>query len=91
MDIGTMAALGMFDSDDNEGGATGMSDLQFKAFFKAFLVFAQTTREVKEFKKGLGSTDWGAFAPYTSMIINIADATGDMEKVKKVFQDILKM
>ena len=94
MDFGTMAALGMFnsDGDDNERGVIGMTDLQFRAFIKVFLEFAQTTREVKEFRKGLGTfTDWGAFAPYTTMIINIADATGDMERVKQVLNDILKM
>lgn len=92
MDIGTMAALGMFDDDESNGGVARMTDLQFKAFIRMMLDLAQTTREVKEFKKSFGTfTDWGLYSPFTLMIINIADATGDMERVKQVLQDILKM
>ena len=95
MDFTTMAALGIFsndDGDDNEGGAGRMTDLQFKAFIRMMLDLANNTREVKEFRKSFGTfTDWGLYSPFTSMIINIADATGDMERVKQVLQDILKM
>ena len=95
MDFSTMAVLGMFggDSDDeSEGGVAGMTDLQFKVFVRMMLDLAQTTRDVKEFRKSFGTfTDWGPYSPFTSMIISIAEATGDMEKVKQVLQDILKM
>ena len=95
MDISSMAVFGMLNDDDknkDEGGAARMTDLQFKAFIRMMLDLAQTTREVKEFKKRFGTfIEWGPYSPFTSMIINIADATGDMEKVKQVLQDILKM
>jgi len=99
MDITTMMALGMFDSDDGntaEGGEFGMTDLQFRAFIRMALTLAETTREVKEFQKIWGSwNSWvgatGRFEAFIWMIPKIADATGDMEKVKQVLQDILKM
>ena len=99
MNIGTMLALGMFNSGDdseNEGGTFGMTDLQFRAFIKMTLTLAETTREVKEFQKTFGGwASWsgatGHFGTFIWMIPKIADATGDMEKVKQVLQDILKM
>ena len=97
MDIGVMAALGMFDSDnevesDNAKGGKSLTDYQFKSFIKMSLTLAETTREVKEFNKRIGAyTLWGSYGPFTQMISKIAEATGDMEKVKQVLQDILKM
>jgi len=99
MNVGTLAALGSMlsgDGDEREESMMGATDLQFKAFIKMALVLAETTREVKEFQKTWGS--WGSwvgatghFPAYVWMIPKIADATGDMEKVKQVLQDILKM
>lgn len=88
-----MSMLGMFDGDDeNKGGAGPMTDLQFKAFIRMMLDLANNTREVKEFRKSFGTfTDWGVYAPYTTMILSIAEATGDMMKVQQILQDILKM
>ena len=94
MDITTMMTLGMFDSDsdNSEGGTARMTDLQFRAFVRMMLDLANNTREVKEFRKSFGTfTDWGMYAPFTSMIVCIAEASGDMMKVQQVLQDILKM
>ena len=100
IDIGAKIALGMLGGsgdNDTEGGEFSMAtDLQFRAFIRMALTLAETTRDVKEFNKTWGS--WGSwvgatghFAPYVWMIPKIADATMDMEKVKQVLQDILKM
>jgi len=92
-----MVALGMFDSDGDDTTSTGgdrMTDLQFKAFVKMILTLAETTREVKVFRRNFGSLSvgvYGVYAPFATMMANIADATGDMEKVKQVLQHILKM
>jgi len=68
-----------------------MTDYQFKAFVSMAMVLANTTREVKEFKKLFGAlTDWGVYAPFVQMLLRIADAT-DMEKVKQILQNIEKM
>ena len=95
MDFSTMTLLGMFGGDDdneNEGGATRMTDLQFKAFIRMMQELANNTREVKEFRKSFGTfTDWGLYAPYTTMILSIAESTGDMMKVQQILQDILNM
>jgi len=97
MDIGSMMALGLFDSEEkseNKGGKI-MTDLQFKGFIRMCLTVSEATREVKDFKKLMGSsTEWAAHGNYGAfaiMISKIADATGDMEKVKQILQDILKM
>jgi len=99
MNVGALTALSsILGNDGDEKGAEmmGATDLQFKAFIKMALVLAETTREVKEFQKTWGSwSSWvgatGHFPAYIWMIPKIADATGDMEKVRQVLQDILKM
>ena len=97
MNIGAMMALGLFDNEEegqNKGGNI-MTDLQFKGFIRMCLTIAETTREVKEFKKLIGgSLEWATYGNYGAfaiMVSKIADATGDMERVKQVLQDILKM
>jgi len=100
MSIATALATGLFlggSDNTNEGGVADMAtDLQFRAFIKMALTLAETTRDVKEFQKTWGGwTSWsgatGHFATYIWMIPKMADATGDMEKVKQILQDILKM
>ena len=94
MSFVTLAALGLLDSDseDVKKGDKHMTDHQFKAFIGMCLALAETTRETKEFRKHFGTlTDWGAYAPFTQMLVKIADTTGDMERVKQILNDILKM
>ena len=100
MGIPAIIASGLLSgsSDNNEGGdiISMSTDLQFKAFIKMALALAETTRDVKEFQKTWGGwMSWngatGNFATYIWMIPKIADATGDMEKVKQILEDILAM
>ncbi|MCL1844119.1 MAG: hypothetical protein FWF79_09935 [Defluviitaleaceae bacterium] len=91
MDFGTMFALGMFDSDEEKNeGSLGMTDYQFKAFVKMCLVVAENTTELKEFKRRIAVTHGSPYQPFVEMLINISEATGNMEKVRQVIQDILK-
>jgi len=95
MDIGTMFTKVLSDSEneDKKEGACRMTDYQFKTFIKMCLVLAETTSEVKAFRKRIqpdweeGTSSYGVFA---SMLGKIAESTDSMEKVKQVLQNMLK-
>ncbi|MCL2396710.1 MAG: hypothetical protein FWC93_01455 [Defluviitaleaceae bacterium] len=98
MDFTTMSLLGFFDGDDSEDkkkGGNAMTDFQFKAFIRLCLVLAENNREVKEFNKQMnGQFSWsgqGTYGAFVGMIRTVAETTGDMERVKQILQDILKM
>jgi len=61
---------------------TGMTDVQFKAMVKMCLTMAETTRDIKEFKRGLVFHDTAYGAAFVGMLKNMADSVGDMAKVR---------
>jgi hypothetical protein len=69
----------------------GMTDIQFKAMVKMCLTMAETTRDVKDFKKKLRFTDNGFGAAFVMMLGQMADSVGDMVKVKQTLLDIMMM
>ena len=89
MDITTMMAMGLFDSDEDEeeGGGNKLTDLQFKALMKLYLALAESTREIKDFRRNGG---FGADCPYGSILTKIVDITGDLERARTVLNDILR-
>ena len=97
MDIAAMTTLGMiFDTDNTEENTEAdiMTDLQFKAFIKLMLILAESTGETKEFRKNFGTlsgVNAGVYAPFVTVISRISEVTDDMEKVKQILHDILKI
>ncbi|MCL2170928.1 MAG: hypothetical protein FWB71_02145 [Defluviitaleaceae bacterium] len=94
MDIGTMFALGMFGGDDENDDevSSKMTDLQFKALMEITLKIAESTHEVKAFRKHL-SGSWSGVdltaAAVLYMLHTMADATDDMNAVRSTIAKIL--
>jgi len=97
MDITTMFnLLGLFDSDDEEAeekGIKSMTDQQFRAFIRMCHVLASSADSVKNFRDRL---KWagcmgaeGTHSIFGNMLVQIAEATGDLEKVRQILQETL--
>jgi hypothetical protein len=68
-----------------------MTDVQFKALVKICLTMAESTREVKDFKRMLVFHDSAFGSAFVGMLSRMTDALGSMEKVRQVLTDILMM
>ncbi|MCL2168745.1 MAG: hypothetical protein FWB74_01805 [Defluviitaleaceae bacterium] len=74
-----------------EKGRETMTDMQFKAMLKMTLTMAETTKDVKEFKKTLAFPDNGYGHAFMFMLARLADTVVSMETVRQVIKDIIMM
>jgi hypothetical protein len=88
--VTTMALTGALDNDKKEARGN-MTDLQFKGMVKLCLTIAESTKDVKEFRKMLQFPDQGFGSGFVHLLINMAHSTNNMDRVRKVLKDIMMM
>ena len=87
--ITTMAVMGTLDDEDKERGF--MTNLQFKAMVKLSLTIAESTKDVKEFRKMIQFPDQGFGAAFAALLTQMALSINNMDRGRKVLKDIMMM
>jgi len=98
MDIMNMVTLGLLfddddDSDETTEGGLKMTDVQFKVFINMIVTLAENAKDPKEFRKNYPAIlhSESGYGIFSSMILSIADATGDMTQVVQALRDAQKI
>jgi len=68
-----------------------MTNMQFHAMLKMCLTIAESTKDVKEFKKAITFPDNGFGQAFIVLLERTTDTLGSMEKVRRLLKDIILM